>query len=143
MVHKVTKKSEHEAEVEQAKKDLMDVLKKGNYTVYTRVSHVVPSGMGRTISSFVIVNNEPRNIDWSVEKILGYKRDPNHDGVKVGGAGMDMGFSLVYNLSSSLFPKGYECIGKGCPANDHVNGDKNYEPHHHSDGGYRLKQKWL
>jgi hypothetical protein len=143
MVHKITKKSQHETEVENAKKDLMELMKEGNYTVYTRVSHVAPSGMSRVISSFVIINNEPRNIDWFVGKILDYKWDEKHDGVRVGGAGMDMGFHLVYSLSSSLFPKGFDCIGEGCPSSDHVNYPREKEFKHHSDGGYRLKQKWL
>lgn len=65
-------------------------------------------------------------------------------GLTVGGCGMDMGFHLVYNLSRVLFPSGFECIGKGCPSNDHSNGDRNYEPHRHTgDGGYAIKHRWL
>jgi hypothetical protein len=58
----------------------------------------------------------------------------------MGGAGMDMGFALVYNLSRSLYPNGFDCIGESCPSNDHVNG---YNRSHHADGGYALQQSWL
>ena len=33
--------------------------------------------------------------------------DSKREGVKVGGAGMDMGFHLVYNLAAVLFDDGY------------------------------------
>lgn len=56
-----------------------------------------------------------------------------HDAVKMGGAGMDMGFALVHSLSYALFPDGFGCIGDGCPSNDHSNGDRDYTPH----GGIR------
>ena len=67
------------------------------------------------------------------------------DGLKVSGAGMDMGFWLVYTLSRALWPDGYACIGEGCPANDHSNGLREYTAgkHQHSDGGYALRQRWL
>lgn len=37
----------------------------------------------------------------------------------------------------------FECIGHGCPSNDHCNGDRDYTPHHHNSGGYALKHRWL
>jgi hypothetical protein len=61
----------------------------------------------------------------------------------MGGCGMDMGFAAVYGLSYALFGKGFECTGPNCPANDHSNGDRDYTPHMHSDGGYALKHRWL
>lgn len=30
-----------------------------------------------------------------------------------------------------------------CGSNDHSNGDRDYSPHHHSSGGYALRQEWL
>lgn len=37
------------------------------------------------------------------------------------GCGMDMGFSLVYDLGRVLFRDNFRCIGKGCPSSDHDN----------------------
>jgi hypothetical protein len=120
---------------------LKEILKPGD-TIYTVVTHVSKSGMSRHIKAYALKDNQLIWLNWYIEKILGWKR-ADDDATKVDGCGMDMGFELVYTLSSKLFPNGYECIGKKCPANDHVNGDRNYEPHHHNDGGYAIIQKWM
>ena len=65
------------------------------------------------------------------------------EGIKVGGCGMDVGFEVVYNLGRVLYPNGVECCGKTCCSNDHMNGNRNYEPHLHRDGGYAFNQEWL
>jgi hypothetical protein len=77
-----------------------------------------------------------------------------HFAIKVGGCGMDMGFSLVYGLSRTLYREGHACtIGEDhghhsgtdyCPSNDHVN-DRNWSRYEglHSDGGYAVSQRWL
>lgn len=121
---------------------LRETLKPGD-TVYTVVRHVSRSGMSRSIS--VVQLQDGEIFDWTlaVARALDERIDQNHDGVKVGGCGMDMGFHLVYELSHVLFRDGFDCIGEGCPANDHNNGDRNYAPHKHSDPGYALKQRWL
>ena len=132
-------------EQQEAVRELREILKPGD-TVYTKVEHVSRSGMSRVISPYIIRDNEPICLEWKVAKATGYPLTPTgsrHEGIKIGGCGMDMGFHLVYQLSRILFPDGYECIGQGCPANDHSNGDRDYTPHHHRDGGYALKQKWL
>jgi hypothetical protein len=61
---------------------------------------------------------------------------------------MDTGFHLVYNLGYVLFPLGFECTGCDeppnlCPSNDHSNGDRDYAPHNHKDGGYALRSQWI
>src|SRR3990167_5500047 len=91
----------------------------------------------------IIPGDSPRSIASSVAYALDDTLDRNRWGVRVGGCGMDMGFHLVYNLSRVLFPDGFDCIGKDFPANDHSNGDRDYKPHTHKDGGYALKQRWL
>ena len=88
-----------------------------------------------------------------------------HEGIKVGGTGMDMGFSLVYNLSWTLYRDGFDCIEyqpgerftpeygepytaigeprqadtpreDRCPANDHVNYRRGGPPvPYHHDDG--------
>ena len=121
---------------------LKSMLKPGD-TVYTTIKHVSRSGMSRSIDVHLIRDNEPRWIAYTVALVIGWGFDEKREAVKVGGCGMDMGFHLVYTLSRVLWPNGHQCSGKGCGSNDHSNGDRNYEPHQHSDGGYALKQRWL
>lgn len=86
---------------------LLDELKPGD-TVYTILRHVSSSGMSRWIDCVTIEDNEPKTISWAVGRLVGrsvYTR--NHDGVECIGAGMDMGFDLVYTLSMALFGDGY------------------------------------
>ena len=118
-----------------AMENLKGLVKKGD-TVYTVLRHVSSSGMSRSIDVFVIKNNQPRRITWAVGEVLGYKQDRNHEGLKVGGAGMDMGFHVVYSLGRVMFPKGFK-IGK----NNHArNGDTSgYD----KDGGYALNHESL
>jgi len=52
------------------------------------------------------------------------KQEYPGEGITVDGAGMDMGFDLVYRLGSALWPDGYQCSGAGCGSNDHVNGTR-------------------
>ena len=123
---------------------LMELLRDGKYIVYTSLNHVSRSGMSRSISLFVAVcRGELQNITSLAATEMGEKRD-RYDGITVGGCGMDMGFSLVYNLSSTLFPKGFRCHGKACRSNDHSNGDRNYDGRHrHTSGGYALSHRWI
>lgn len=126
---------------EESKQRLLEIMKPGD-TVYTSLLHRSRSGMYRVIDLFVIRDNQPLRISGLAADLLeGY--DQRHEGCKASGCGMDMGFHLVYNLSRNLFRDEFVCIGDKCPSNDHSNGDRNYQPHKHSDGGYALRQKWL
>ena len=120
---------------------LQEWLKPGD-TVFTNVTHVSRSGMSRNIKVYKFENDEPLFIGYNVAKAVGLPFT-HDDAVKIGGCGMDMGFALVYELSATLFRDGFDCIGSGCPSNDHSNGDRDYTPHNHRDGGYALKQRWL
>lgn len=138
------------AEMEEARERLRGWLKPGD-TVRTISRHTSRSGMSRSISP--IIDGE----DWSgmVARAIGAKFDERNGGVIMGGCGMDMGFALVYSLSRSLWPQGFDCIdpepggySRVCPSNDHSNHylDKRNgreTPAHHSDGGYALNQWWL
>lgn len=131
------------AERDEARAELREILKPGD-VVYTSLLHVSRSGMLRVIAPFIMRNNEPRPLWASVGTALGLPLDRDRGGVKIGGCGMDMGFELVYQLSYALYPQGFGCIGSGCPANDHSNGDRDYTLGHvHPDGGYALRQRWL
>jgi hypothetical protein len=136
-------------EIKHAQDRLMELLPKANYKVSTVLRHVSRSGMMRHISLFVAVEGEVIDITYYAAVLLGDNR-ADDGGIKITGCGMDMGFSLVYNLSRTLWPNGFDCIGEGdgsystrCPSNDHANGDRNYTPHHHSDSGYLLKHHWI
>jgi len=129
------------AQQQEALDRLHTLLHPGD-TVYTNLKHVSRSGMYRVIDLYVIRNDTPLRLSWSVGAVCeGY--DDRHEGAKASGCGMDMGFHLVYNTSTRLFPSGFECVGESCPSNDHTNGDRDYSPHHHRDGGYALVQRWL
>lgn len=128
---------------------LQDILKPGD-TVSTILRHVSRSGMSRSISLVVARADGVVDITYRASQALGEAIDQKNDGVKVPGAGTDMGFHLVYSLSRTLWPDGFVCIGQGdgshaqrCPSNDHTNGDRDYTPHTHSDGGYALRHRWL
>lgn len=99
-------------------------------TVVRTISrHTSKSGMSRSISVVVNTPEGMVDLDWMIVRAgLGYRFDNKHDGIKVGGCGMDMGFHLVYSLSRSLYPNGYKCSGHDgtgrkprCRSNDHTN----------------------
>lgn len=148
-VKPLTKKAQKETEKQKAIADLRKYLPPGK-TVFTILRHVSKSGMMRHISLVVQDQNEGIvNITWIASKALGEKciNSFGHRAMKAQGAGMDMGFELVYRLSSVLYRDEFECIGKvresHCPSNDHSNGDRNYGKHVHKSGGYALKHAWL
>ena len=140
-----TKKAAKEREKAEAIAMLRKWLKPGD-TVYTVLRHVSRSGMMRKIDLYKLGDDGPTFLTGYAATAMGYRWD-TRDGIIVGGCGMDMGFALVYNLSSTLFRGHFECIGEAegnrCPSNDHSNGDRNYAPHMHSDGGYALRHRWL
>lgn len=144
-------------ERDEAIEKLHEILKPGD-TVHTVVTHVARSGMSRSIRAIVVKDNEPIDISWLVARLGIGRMDRDNGGVRMTGAGMDMGFALVYDLSYHLFPGGFGCIGERCPSNDHSNGDRDYTPHMngapntftpgyvghwHRDGGYALRHRWL
>jgi len=136
----MTKKEEAQKEKTEAVERLRKLLKPGD-CVRTILVHVSRSGMLRVIRPVFVKGDQTYDLTRDASIALGYSFD-DRGGLKVGGCGMDMGFSVVYNLSRRLFPEGFKCIGKKnrCPSNDHFNGVKNRK---HSDGGYALTQRWL
>lgn len=130
-----------------AKQEAVDSLRKlvkPGDTIYTKLIHRSRSGMYRVLDVYIIKDNAPLRLSWSVAIVAGAGYDKRHEGVRAGGCGLDVGFALVYSLACALFrDPGFMCIGEGCPSNDHSNGERNYEPHKHSDPGYALKHRWL
>ncbi len=127
------------AEQQEAQEQLREEFPPGS-TASTILRHVSRSGMSRSIS---VVNAKIEDVTWMVARALGERIDPKNGGIKVVGCGMDMGFHLVYGMSRTIYPNGHDCTGERCPSNDHSNGDRDYTPHNHSDGGYAVSQRWL
>ena len=104
--------------------------------LYTVTRHTSASGMTRSISTFVIRDNQPICIDYWVARLLDMSFDQKHGGCKTSGCGMDMGFEIVYRIGRVLYPDGYNlpegAIGR--------NGDTSGRD---TDGGYALKHEWL
>lgn len=121
-------------EIAESMATLREWLKPGD-TVYTVVRHVSRSGMMRVIDALILDNGTPRHLNYHIARVLDWSESKDRDGIKVDGCGMDMGFHLVYSLSSVLFRDGFGCVGKAesgdswCPSNDHSNGDRDYTPH--------------
>ena len=110
----------------ESRKSLAKLLKPGA-TVYTVLRHVSSSGMSRRIDLYVIRKNQPLCISHDAARVLGYSLH-NDGGLIVSGAGMDMGFHVVYALGSAMWPKG-SITGRGGKPD--------------TDGGYALHQRWL
>jgi len=94
---------------EDARELLRGILQPGD-SLYTIVRHVSKSGMSRHISVFrVNRKGEIESIDWLVAKagIFNRVNTLNSDGLKVTGVGMDMGFHVVYTISSVVLNDGY------------------------------------
>lgn len=89
-------------------------------TVYTILRRVSSSGMTRHISLKIAQGGEIYDITYNAALALGEKlHDVNgFNTIKVNGAGMDMGFHLVYSLSSVLF-------------------------HGQERAGYKIAQRWM
>lgn len=139
---KTTKKALRDAEQIEAQTKLREYFPVGS-TAHTILRHKSSSGIYRAISVVSNLDGDPYDLSYLVARATGDKIDQNHGGIKAGGCGMDMGFAIVYSMSCALYRGGFECIGTKCPSNDHSNGDRNYEPHHHNDGGYAIRQRWL
>jgi hypothetical protein len=88
-------------------------------TAWTILKNVSASGMSRDMKVCTSYEGQVLDITWYVAHASSVGQLKERNGqrvVRVGGAGMDMGFHLVYSLSLALY------------------GVK---------GGYNLKQEWL
>lgn len=118
-------------EQETAIENLRKMLKPGD-TIHTVLSSESRSGMSRVIRFLILKPNKksPNGVQvleptYEISTALDYRMAKNHDGLVVGGCGMNMGFHVVYRLGQALWP----------------NGTRNGEPDF--NGGYALKQRWL
>lgn len=106
----MSKASEKQAAKTEAIERLQKTLKRGD-TLHTILRHVSQSGMSRVIS--VVHTSEDgdiQNLDFVISQLGHYKRtsaSAQHDGLKVSGCGMDMGFAVVYDVAMTVFGDGY------------------------------------
>lgn len=130
----------------EARGRLLKWVKPGD-TIYCVLRHVSSSGMLRVIQlvKFDPKGERPLHLGYNAALAMGDKYDRDREGIRVAGVGMDMGFHLVYNLGSTLWPDGFRCPGKTCSSNEHNN-----PPYprpdgrtKHRDGGYALTSRWL
>jgi hypothetical protein len=146
-----TQAQQRQAEQDEARAELREMFPPGT-TVPTILRHVSQSGMSRAIS--VIDPADAQDVSYLVARALGEKVDQRWGGIKVTGCGMDMGFHLVYALSSVLYRAGWACVGEGdpnrwgsrCPSNTHVNRGPDrdtYGPSVVHTDGYALQHRWL
>jgi hypothetical protein len=154
---------------------LKTILKPGD-EVRTILRSCSRSGMSRRISLVVAREGEVQDITYHAARTMGenikqggqYVQDA---GIVIGGCGMDMGFSLVYNLSRYLFPDGFAASTGLAPSGHNMN-PGSFRGHHakpltkedmaamvakgwkfhgrnddpsgwDNDGGYALGQRWL
>lgn len=73
--------------------------------IYTVLRHVSRSGMFRAIDMLIVEDGKIRMIPPYLLEEAGfpYKLYPKRRGYRVEGCGMDMGFSIVYSLSSLIY----------------------------------------
>ena len=113
------------------KKHSMEMLHKflqPGSTVYT-----VRPGMSRQIDFYTFQDNIKIYLTGYISDVLETPRDAKSGALRVSGCGMDMGFSVVYNLGRVLFPGGF----------DTTHGRNGDTSGHDNDGGYALKQEWI
>ena len=117
---KLTKKQITERD--EARENLRVMFEKYKVdTIYTVMRHCSSSCMYRVIDLFIIGDNRPLRISWTAAVAMSDKYDRKHEGIGIGGCGMDMGFALVNNLSISLY----------CPTE------------YTHEGAYKLNHNWL
>lgn len=123
-----------------------------NDMVYTYLKSVSSNGISRQIAIIIPIKHGEiiaKNISWEVSRALNFKLNKQGNAITIGGAGMDMGYAIVYALSDKLFRDRYLCMGSVCHSNDHTNdNDGSWKRETnigriHSDAGYALQHSWL
>ena len=92
-------------------------------TLYTTTVSVSRSGMVRTIKLIGVRDGMPLDLSHFAAYVLGWPMARDGSGVRVSGAGMDMGFHLVHSLGRHVWP--------------------DYEPYELEDMPYPYTQRWL
>jgi hypothetical protein len=121
MTIKLSKKEQKLMDRNYAIEQLLTHYVKEGDTIYTVIRSVSASGMSRTMSVKVARDNRIADITFNVAHALDYPlvEVNGSRAIRVSGAGMDMGFHVVYSLGRVLFR------GQG------------------EDPGYLLNHRWL
>ena len=84
-------------EVKAAKQAKAVLMKKQKGVILATIKSVARSGMSRRISFALIKNNEVLVLDGVISKLTGFKDNGkySHEGLTVGGCGMDMVFHTL------------------------------------------------
>ena len=116
----LTKRQIAQLDMDDARERLLTHYLSEGTRVYTILRHVNSSGTSRDISLVIAQGNDLVDITYYAAQALDDKlvERNGYRAIRQHGGGMDMGFNLVYNLSSVLFR------GK-------------------DRAGYMLKQAWL
>ena len=124
-----SKKEQAQLDIDYAREQLLTHYLTEGDTVYTVLRSVSASGMSRTISLKVAKGGQILDLTYYAGVLLGWKlvEVNGSRALRVGGAGMDMGFHTVYTLSRVLF-------------RDPI---ANYDAKSNPDAGYLLNQAWL
>jgi hypothetical protein len=104
----MTTKLERESDYALAVSNLAGA--KEGQEIYAIVRSVSASGMSRTISFYYVEEDgDLSNVTWSIGQILGYKMTTinGFNAIRVNGVGMDMCFSVIYDLGRVLKDNGY------------------------------------
>jgi hypothetical protein len=101
----ISKKAQAQLDRDYAIQHLLTHYLKEGDKVYTILRSVSTSGMTRNISLVIAQGDEIIDITYYAAHAMGDKvsESKGHHAIRVNGCGMDMGFHLVYNLSSVLF----------------------------------------
>jgi len=102
--------SAKELDREDGKEKLLEHYLKEGQTVYTILRSVSSSGMTRHISVLAVDNEGGlSDITYYAAAALNESLHEKNGSrsIRQNGAGMDMGFNLVYNLASVLYGNGY------------------------------------
>ena len=107
---KQTKKQIEAQEKAGAIQELKKLGCKDGTIIYTTIRSLAKSGTSRAISCFIVTteaggSNDIQCVDYFVGIALGLKRH-KHGGLIVHGAGMDMGYKIVSDLSSVTLSDG-------------------------------------
>lgn len=140
----MTKAQDKRDDRDQAIESLQKLVKPGD-TVFTMLRHVSQSGMSRDISLLAPItwDNGRKgivNISSLAARAVGFRMAKNGNAIKMGGCGMDMGFSAVYSLGSVLYPEGPEAFDRNGRDRNRAPGGTGLDA---IDGGYSLNQAWL
>ena len=123
----ITKTQQKKLNYDYAKEQLLTHFLTEGDTIYTVLRSVAPSGMSRTMSLKVAKNGKIQDLTYYASIVLDYPLVEVNGtrAIRVGGAGMDLGFHVVYSLARVLFRDKYEGQPEAV------------------DAGYSLSEAWI